>query len=152
MVRFRHSDSAPYAKGILSSDPTFFPDRAAKIFYRPPTDKNAQSAGLIDGGAAADNDLPTTVDPSETTPTKSAVDASALQSQETGEKPKVTSALSNLKEKLMSALPSTNDTKGGSSVSRDVEIGIMGIIHPTCLQKFELEYPCSVFEFTVENL
>ena len=32
----------------------------------------------------------------------------------------------------------------------DLEIGVLGILHPTVLEKFEISYPCSALEFTLE--
>jgi phenylalanyl-tRNA synthetase beta chain len=60
------------------------------------------------------------------------------------------STADSLKEKLKSVLPSASDAK--AAFTGDVEIGIMGILHPTVLINYELDYPCSVFEFTLEGL
>ncbi|KAF8076528.1 hypothetical protein FPV67DRAFT_421019 [Lyophyllum atratum] len=35
-------------------------------------------------------------------------------------------------------------------VNKDLEIGSLGILHPTVLAKFEIGYPCSALEFTLE--
>jgi len=32
----------------------------------------------------------------------------------------------------------------------DKKIGVCGILHPTVLEKFEINYPCSAVEFTLE--
>ncbi|KAL7413612.1 hypothetical protein BDY24DRAFT_389048 [Mrakia frigida] len=96
-----------------TSDDTFFPDRAASIFYRPPPTTPAASSNIPQAHLAADPTAP---------------------------KP---SAFDNVKEVLSSALP-------GSSSSRDVQIGVLGILHPEVLQKFEIEYPCSSLEFDLE--
>jgi len=32
----------------------------------------------------------------------------------------------------------------------DVEIGRLGILHPSVLEKFEIGYPCSALEFSLE--
>jgi phenylalanyl-tRNA synthetase beta chain len=32
----------------------------------------------------------------------------------------------------------------------DLNIGTLGILHPTVLQKFEIGFPCSALEFTLE--
>ena len=37
-----------------------------------------------------------------------------------------------------------------STVKADVVIGILGILHPTVLEKFEIGFPCSSLEFTIE--
>ncbi|KAI0722923.1 phenylalanyl-tRNA synthetase [Earliella scabrosa] len=70
-------------------DPTFFPGRAATIYYRAP---------------------------------------------------KEASGLSVLKRTLKAALNRPDD----------LEIGVLGILHPTVLEKFEISYPCSALEFTLE--
>ena len=69
------------------------------------------------------------------------------------------SALDTLKDKLLSALPKGTASAADDAqkqiahlAEKDVEIGIMGILHPTVLGSFDLEYPCSVFEFTLEGL
>jgi phenylalanyl-tRNA synthetase beta chain len=36
------------------------------------------------------------------------------------------------------------------STVHDMEIGTLGILHPSVLQKFEISYPCSALEFTLE--
>jgi len=71
-------------------DPTFFPGRAATIYYRAPP-------------------------------------------QEKG-------TLSSVKRDIRAAL----------GASGDQEIGVLGILHPTVLEKFEIPYPCSAVEFTLE--
>ncbi|KAI0776070.1 phenylalanyl-tRNA synthetase [Trametes elegans] len=70
-------------------DPTFFPGRAATIYYRPP---------------------------------------------------KGSSGLAVLGRTLKAALNSPGD----------LEIGVLGILHPSVLNKFEISYPCSALEFTLE--
>ena len=37
-----------------------------------------------------------------------------------------------------------------SKDEKDVEIGKLGILHPSVLEKFEIGYPCSALEFSVE--
>ena len=73
----------------LPADPTFFPGRAATIYYRPP---------------------------------------------------KGSSGLAVLGRTLKAALNSPGD----------LEIGVLGILHPSVLEKFEISYPCSALEFTLE--
>ena len=73
------------------ADPTFFPGRAATIYYRP-------SKELSGSGLAA------------------------------------------LKRTL----------KGALGRPDDLEIGVLGILHPSVLEKFEISYPCSALEFTLE--
>ena len=36
------------------------------------------------------------------------------------------------------------------SIGRDWEIGVLGILHPSVLEKFEIGYPCSALEFNLE--
>lgn len=37
-----------------------------------------------------------------------------------------------------------------STIKADVVIGTLGILHPTVLEKFEIGFPCSSLEFTIE--
>jgi phenylalanyl-tRNA synthetase beta chain len=74
------------------SDPTYFPGRAAAVYYRPP--------------------------PSSQKP----------------------SGLTTIKEGIKS-------TFGFHS---DIELGSVGILHPSVLEKFEIAYPCSALEITLE--
>lgn len=39
---------------------------------------------------------------------------------------------------------------GDIHVSKDTPIGVLGILHPTVLEKFEIGFPCSALEFTLE--
>ena len=32
----------------------------------------------------------------------------------------------------------------------DLEIGVLGILHPSVLEKFEISFPCSAIEFSLE--
>jgi phenylalanyl-tRNA synthetase beta chain len=45
------------------------------------------------------------------------------------------------------AVVGTDTSRGGE---RDVEIGRLGILHPSVLEKFEIGYPCSALEFSLE--
>jgi len=36
------------------------------------------------------------------------------------------------------------------NIQRDLKIGSLGILHPTVLEKFEIGFPCSALEFTLE--
>lgn len=126
---------------LFPADDTFFPDRAAKIYYRAAADKSAQHAHLLDTGASAYNDLETNVEPTEPAFVKA-----AAEPRQTGEK----SALESIKQKVKAALPSKDEAK--AAVTSDIEIGIMGILHPTVLKNYEIDYPCSVFEITLEGL
>ncbi|KAJ7765004.1 hypothetical protein DFH07DRAFT_1015589 [Mycena maculata] len=73
-----------------TSDPMFFPGRAATIYYRPPPVKQ--------------------------------------------------SALSAVKQEIESAL----------HLEQDMKLGTLGILHPTVLEKFDIGYPCSSLEFSLE--
>ena len=42
--------------------------------------------------------------------------------------------------------PPNHPNKGDS----DIQIGSLGILHPTVLEKFEINFPCSALEFTLE--
>ena len=70
-------------------DPTFFPRRAATIYYRAPREDGAPPAG----------------------------------------------ALGKLRSLIHHA---------------DREIGKLGILHPSVLEKFDIGYPCSALEFSLE--
>lgn len=35
-------------------------------------------------------------------------------------------------------------------ITGDEEIGVLGILHPTVLEKFEITFPCSAIEFSLE--
>lgn len=50
--------------------------------------------------------------------------------------------LSSVKEAVSAAISKAKPT--------DVEIGVIGILHPTVVEKFEIPYPCSALEFTLE--
>ena len=127
----------------------------------------------MDTGASAANDIDTNVEAAEPAFTRAALPQGAEQSQSSGQKSEVesasesrptptrpASALDTLKDKLLSALPGGSGSAGASGAAeaakqaaqKDVEIGIMGILHPTVLRNFDVEYPCSVFEFTLEQL
>jgi len=74
-----------------SSDPVYFPGRAATIYYRPPPAKASGALAAIE-----------------------------------------------------------QDVEAAFHVNKDLEIGSLGILHPTVLAKFEIGYPCSALEFTLE--
>ena len=50
------------------------------------------------------------------------------------------SGLTAVKESIKSALGSHSD----------IELGSVGILHPSVLEKFEIQYPCSALEITLE--
>lgn len=37
-----------------------------------------------------------------------------------------------------------------ANVGNDTPIGVLGILHPTVLEQFEIGFPCSALEFTLE--
>jgi phenylalanyl-tRNA synthetase beta chain len=81
------------------ADPTFFPGRAATIYYRArPTETLASASHKANPN-----------------PTRTAFEPS-----------------------------------GASGVQKDVPIGRLGILHPSVLEKFEIGYPCSALEFSLE--
>lgn len=43
-----------------------------------------------------------------------------------------------------------NDIKAAFHTRDDKEIGTLGILHPSVLEKFEIGYPCSAVEFNLE--
>lgn len=84
------SESGYYLKE--KDDPTYFPGRAAAIYYRPPPSSQKHSG------------------------------------------------FTAVKESITSALGSHSD----------IELGSVGILHPSVLEKFEIPYPCSALEITLE--
>ena len=47
-------------------------------------------------------------------------------------------------------LKSSADKVESTSPIRDREIGVIGILHPLVLSKFEINYPCSALELELE--
>jgi phenylalanyl-tRNA synthetase beta chain len=43
-----------------------------------------------------------------------------------------------------------NDIKAAFHSRKDAEVGTLGILHPSVLEKFEIGYPCSALELTLE--
>jgi phenylalanyl-tRNA synthetase beta chain len=56
--------------------------------------------------------------------------------------PESSSVFDSLKATLASALP--------SSSPKDLNIGVIGILHPSVLEKFDISFPCSALEITLE--
>ena len=106
---------------MCSTDATYFPDRAAQIFYRPPLVAGAHITFAPVASADVANATATVIPPTDTS-----------------------SAFTNLKSTLANALP------GSTSSSRDVQIGSIGILHPSVLAKFDLDFPCSAVEFDLQ--
>ena len=83
----------------INADPTFFPGRAATIYYRA----------------------------------------------------RPTEALASAPPKQKANLARTAFEAGGvSGGQKDAPIGKLGILHPSVLEKFEIGYPCSALEFSLE--
>jgi phenylalanyl-tRNA synthetase beta chain len=127
----------------LYLDATFFPDRAAKIFYRPPTSSSTKNAHLVDVVSASKEEesapLPNTIP--EPSLTNDFADGSTTTRTGLGSG----TVLNNLKETLGRALPTMGNKGQGA-----IQIGELGILHPTVLEQFELDYPCSTLEFNLE--
>jgi phenylalanyl-tRNA synthetase beta chain len=43
-----------------------------------------------------------------------------------------------------------NDIQAVFHTKKDTQIGTLGILHPSVLEKFEISYPCSALEFSLE--
>ncbi|GAA5846986.1 hypothetical protein JCM5353_008622 [Sporobolomyces roseus] len=141
-----------------SEDATYFPGRSATIYYRQ-SKTNSAPARLAPLESA---------DPSDASVATSAPSTSTDTPASTAESsPSHTGPLGNLKSKLSAALPSvlkkshhhddneTSTTTSSSPASapvpqRDVAIGSLGILHPSVLKSYELDYPCSTLEFDLE--
>ncbi len=105
---------------ILLADATYFPGRAATIYYRPKPATHSQTDVLH---APATSTAPTT---------------------ETAEK---SSPLHTITEALKAALP----TASAWTTGKDIQIGTLGILHPSVLEKFSIVNPCSALEIDVES-
>jgi phenylalanyl-tRNA synthetase beta chain len=109
-----------------TDDPTFFPGRAAKIYYRPsPHAKPVADPPL--------NDF---------------LLASASKQEEFVIIPKTSS--STPAQPILKTIKETISSTFGGVSSKDVTIGTLGILHPSVLEKFEIGYPCSALEFNLE--
>lgn len=115
------------------ADETFFPGRSAKIFYRPPTSSKPQSIQLVDP------DLETAPDP---LPDPEVVAQNAEASN--------TTSRTSVADKLRASSEAV--TKAfTSSAARDIEIGHLGILHPSVLRNFEIDaFACSALEIDLE--
>ncbi|SCZ89549.1 BZ3500_MvSof-1268-A1-R1_Chr9g10450 [Microbotryum saponariae] len=130
-------DEGYYIKSF--NDATYFPDRSAKIYYRPSATgaKNLSFAPVASADVA--NASGSLRGPKEDVATPA--DSSS-------------GPLDKIKDALSSALPHIGGTKHdgeSSSTLRDVEIGEIGILHPSVLKAYDLDYPCSALEFSVED-
>lgn len=113
----------------LLLDATFFPGRAAKVIYRPKGNPPYSSSQMSQSPATA---------------AQKPTEAAFVHSPTTADEPK-SSAFDSLKATFSSALPSLD-----KSASHDVDIGVIGVLHPSVLEKFEITFPCSALEFTLE--
>ena len=43
-----------------------------------------------------------------------------------------------------------SDVKSALHLTKDKKIGVLGILHPSVLEKFEIGFPCSALEFSLE--
>lgn len=115
----------------LCLDPTFFPGRAAKIFYRPKANAKEGASGDPLSNPSVSKEQVSVPVPTPAAPSS---------------KPS-TSTLSNVKDSIKSVAATII---GSGPKSRDVDVGILGILHPTVLANFEIGYPCSALEFDLE--
>ncbi|GAA5866992.1 hypothetical protein JCM8547_008401 [Rhodosporidiobolus lusitaniae] len=139
-----------------SDDATFFPGRSATIYYRPPPsgiDAHATLAPVPSADPADAQAVPSSASflaPSSS-PSASSQPATAKEQADDSKGP-----LDSIKDKLASALPAVGAVAESLSApatkvgARDVKIGELGILHPTVLQAYELDFPCSTLEFDVE--
>ncbi|CAE6424407.1 unnamed protein product [Rhizoctonia solani] len=130
-----------------SDDPTYFPGRAAKIFYRPRK------------GTETKEPIPLLEDPEVMDTASSKTAESAPLPPPTSEPPtKTAQVVSSIKSTIASlsskSQPVKTGLKEGSAESTRaprsdgvIEIGSLGILHPSVLEKFEIPYPCSALEF-----
>ncbi|GAA6032544.1 hypothetical protein JCM8097_004808 [Rhodosporidiobolus ruineniae] len=132
-----------------SDDATFFPGRSATIYYRSPpfgvnthatlaptTSTNAEDAQSVPGSTPAL--APTSV--------PALAPSAPAEAEEKGPLDTVRSALAP----ALNAVADKVKQATGAAGSRDVKIGELGILHPSVLGAFELDYPCSTLEFDVE--
>ncbi|KAK0545855.1 phenylalanine--tRNA ligase subunit beta [Tilletia horrida] len=144
---------------VEEDDPTFFPGRAASIYFRPapstaapstaaPTASlgalsNEETASVAAGAVTAQP--PVTENTSSTSTTKAAAQVA---------KGALDTVKSQLGAALDSVLPASVSSSGAASKAwnpaTDIYIGQLGVLHPTVLEKFEIGYPCSAMEFNVE--
>lgn len=100
--------------------------------------------------------------PAKEAPQQAAVESPAPKEEEEEEKKEKLGPLDTIKQSLASVLPGhhgkdkldkaeekVEKVLGGGS--RDVEIGSIGILHPSVLKAYELDFPCSTLEFDIEQ-
>ncbi|GAA6009323.1 hypothetical protein JCM10207_004350 [Rhodosporidiobolus poonsookiae] len=136
-------ESGYYIKA--SDDATFFPGRSATIFYRPPPSGVDAHATLAPLASASTDDAQAAP---ASTPALAPISVPSAPAAPTASNDEPKGPLETIKDTLVAALPSVAGKATGSA--RDVEIGQLGILHPSVLGAFELDYPCSTLEFDVE--
>lgn len=143
-----------------SSNPTFFPGRAATIYYRVPPQAPATTNDLSSHGPHSAPILDSAVTSKSTTgSTDLAQPSSSHTEKQSTTSEKISDAVSTTVDAMGKAL---TDILGGSSQNAltrrlkagggkgDVEIGHIGVLHPQVLESFELDLPCSAMEFDLE--
>ncbi|BGP56177.1 hypothetical protein JCM8202_005947 [Rhodotorula sphaerocarpa] len=145
-----------------SDDATYFPGRSADIYFRPPPSGYDAHSTLAPTASTNEEDAraepgstpsqaPQSLPRSVLAPSAEAPTAQSAGSQAGEQK----GALDTIKDTLASALPAVAKPLVGAGQSegqtgRDVKIGSLGILHPSVLKAFELDFPCSSLEFDVE--
>lgn len=140
----------PDSEVFVCTDATYFPGRSATIYYR--RSKTASSPARLAPAESADPSDASVASASASEPTPVATESSS--SHHSG-------PLDTLKSKLSSALPSVlkkshehestpTAAEPAKPLSRDIAIGSLGILHPSVLKSYELDFPCSALEFDLE--
>lgn len=157
--RARHADAGRQL--IARTDPTFFPGRAAKIFFRPGPGASAAASSSAAKAVELPSELPPASEsasvPLPQQASGAAAEASKAKSSDSDKGPlasvadtlgralaDVTSAASEASSGLKRRLHSASHPSGA------VEIGTLGVVHPEVLKAFEIDYPCSAMEFDLE--
>ncbi|GAA6005702.1 phenylalanine--tRNA ligase subunit beta [Rhodotorula paludigena] len=133
-----------------SEDPTYFPGRSADIYFRAPpsgVDAHATLAPLSSAHTEDAQAAPSSTPPQAPTSTPAAAAAPTAAKDESKKGP-----LETIKDTLAAALPSavTGAAAASAAPHKDVKIGSLGILHPSVLKAYELDYPASTLEFDVE--
>ncbi|BGP00231.1 phenylalanine--tRNA ligase subunit beta [Rhodotorula toruloides] len=132
-----------------SEDATYFPGRSADIYYRPGTAGEVHAvlaptaSTHLEDAQAAPASTPPQAPTSTLAPSQPAKKVEQDDSAKKG-------ALDTIKDALASALPSVATKAASKTTVRDIKIGSLGILHPSVLKAYELDYPCSSLEFDVE--
>lgn len=136
-----------------SDNPTYFPGRAASIYYRAPPHAPATTDDLSSHGPPSAPILDSAVT------SKAESGSTDLKQPQVSTSEKVSEAVSSTVESMGKALA---DILGGSSDTAlarrmqaiggkgDIEIGHIGVLHPEVLAAFDLDLPCSAMEFDLE--